>query len=470
MIKKILLIFVCLSLLVPTGFAQAQTPTPIPGPIYIIQPGDTLSSIASRFGVSLADLMSANNISDANNISAGAQVVIPGLEGVSGILNTELVNFGDTLTSISRRDQVDQKFLQKINHITSPSELYVGVGVVLPQKDNFTPLTHRLVLNKSESLLEASVLEDTDPWTIALTNGFTGTSNILPGEILYNPVGKDANNESSGLPPVFEKVSIQPLPLKQGSTSEITIKTQSGVKLDGMLVDKSLHFFDQENGKGSTALQGIYALLEPRSYPLRLTATLPDGTTQSFEQNILVKSADFPFDPMLNVDPETIDPAITTPEENQIASITSQATPEKLWQGMFQLPVDAEYCTKSGFGDRRAYNGGDYLAFHGGLDFGVCSSTHPFDIYAPADGIVVFTGQLVVRGNATVIDHGWGIYTGYWHQKEILVKTGDHVKAGQLIGQIGATGRVTGPHLHWEVWVNGIQVNPIEWLNNTYPN
>jgi murein DD-endopeptidase MepM/ murein hydrolase activator NlpD len=219
------------------------------------------------------------------------------------------------------------------------------------------------------------------------------------------------------------------------------------------------------------ALQGIFAMLGPGPYPLKLEATLPDGSKQSFEQSIIVKLPDppYPNDPMLTVDPETIDPAITVPESQQIATITAPATPDKLWQGIFQLPVDPDYCLKSRFGNRRAYNGGGFDNFHAGLDFGICSPIHPFDIYAPADGVVVFTGKLIVRGNATIIDHGWGIYTGYWHQEEILVNVGDHVKTGQLIGKIGQTGRVTGPHLHWEVWVNGVQVNPTEWLNKSYP-
>jgi len=83
--------------------------------------------------------------------------------------------------------------------------------------------------------------------------------------------------------------------------------------------------------------------------------------------------------------------------------------------------------------------------------------------------VVVFAGPLTVRGNATIIDHGWGVYSGYWHQKEIKVQVGDKVKAGQLIGIIGDTGRVTGPHLHFEMIVNGIQVEPVDWLNQAYP-
>jgi murein DD-endopeptidase MepM/ murein hydrolase activator NlpD len=74
-----------------------------------------------------------------------------------------------------------------------------------------------------------------------------------------------------------------------------------------------------------------------------------------------------------------------------------------------------------------------------------------------------------VRGNTTIIDHGWGIYTAYFHQAEIKVGVGDVVLPGQDIGTIGATGRVTGPHLHWEIWVNGVQVQPLSWLENIYP-
>jgi murein DD-endopeptidase MepM/ murein hydrolase activator NlpD len=83
--------------------------------------------------------------------------------------------------------------------------------------------------------------------------------------------------------------------------------------------------------------------------------------------------------------------------------------------------------------------------------------------------VVVFSEKLTVRGNASIIDHGQGIYSGFWHQEEIYVSVGDLVTAGQLIGKIGSTGRVTGPHLHWELWVNGVQVDPLDWLDVPIP-
>ena len=469
--KSIFSFFLALCLLASYSPVQAQDSTPIAGPVYIIQPGDSLSSIATKFGVTLTELMTANNITDANSISAGAQVIIPGLEGINGILNTEIVGYGDSLSSLSRRNQIDLAFLRKLNHITSPSELYAGVPLIIPQKENFVPLNKRIIIEKEETLLEAAVREDSDPWSILQSNNLSGSWQSVREDVLFSPtISTDTNEASNGLPPALVKVTVNPLPLTQGSTTVIKVFTLPGVKINGAMVDRKLNFFTDSDGS-YVALQGTHAMLTPGPYPLRLDATLPDGSKQSFEQMVIVKTpiTPYPFDPMLSVDPATIDPGTTGPETKLVETITAPATPQKMWQGVFLLPVDPIYCLKSWFGNRRAYNGGEYESFHGGLDFGICSPIKPFDIYSPADGVVVYTGELIVRGNATIIDHGWGVYTGYWHQEKILVNVGDHVSAGQLIGQIGKTGRVTGPHLHWEIWVNGVQVNPSDWLNAVYP-
>jgi murein DD-endopeptidase MepM/ murein hydrolase activator NlpD len=90
-------------------------------------------------------------------------------------------------------------------------------------------------------------------------------------------------------------------------------------------------------------------------------------------------------------------------------------------------------------------------------------------IYAAAPGVVVFAEPSTVRGNATMIDHGMGVFSAYMHQSEILVNVGDRVEQGQLIGRVGNTGRVEGPHLHFEVLVGGVPVNPLDWLNKEYP-
>jgi len=83
--------------------------------------------------------------------------------------------------------------------------------------------------------------------------------------------------------------------------------------------------------------------------------------------------------------------------------------------------------------------------------------------------VVVFTGSLAVRGNATMIDHGWGVYSAYLHQTEFKVNVGDRVEAGQVIGLAGQTGRVAGPHLHFEILVGGVPVDPLDWMEQVFP-
>ena len=130
-------------------------------------------------------------------------------------------------------------------------------------------------------------------------------------------------------------------------------------------------------------------------------------------------------------------------------------------------PVDEPYIV-SGFGNRRTYNNGVFHNYHSGVDFGVYTASN-INIYATADGTVLFAGELPIHGNFTVIDHGWGVYTSYSHQSQLLVSAGQEVKRGDTIGLIGTTGRSVGPHLHWEVIINSVYVNPITWLNTQFP-
>ena len=464
--KNFLLLALVASLLFVVRPAAAQSS----GPVYVVQPGDTLSSIAARFHVSINDLMAANDMTNPNLLAVGQQLVIPGLEGVRGILDTELINFGDSFRTLTRRTQVPPPLLRKLNHLVSPTEFYVGASMIVPKQEQASDLTNRFTPAPGESLLELAVKQNTDVWTLTELNALNGTWDALPGDVLYAE-GSASGQNASGLPSAFVNARVIGLPLKQGSTAEIIVQPASGVTLGGILADKPLHFFPSGDGN-MVALQGIHAMLNPGIYPLRLDATLPDGSKQSFEQMVLVASGNYPKE-SLSVPSELIDPAVTAPEDKQVEGITSPVTLTKEWQGMFVLPVyvpaGQQPCIYDWFGRRRSFNGSDYIYFHSGIDYGVCFVEHPFDIYAAADGVVVFASPLNVRGNATFIDHGWGVYTAYYHQAEIYVSAGQQVKAGELIGKIGQTGRVTGPHLHWEVWVNSIQVNPLDWLDQTYP-
>jgi len=110
MLRRLIPFALILGILLSFQPAAAQSP----GPVYVVQPEDTLSSIAARFNVSLNDLMVANNISDPNVLSVGQELVIPGLDGVSGVLDTEVIGFGDSLNSLLRRTQIPLDLLRRL--------------------------------------------------------------------------------------------------------------------------------------------------------------------------------------------------------------------------------------------------------------------------------------------------------------------------------------------------------------------
>ena len=281
------------------------------GPIYIVQSGDTLSFIASRFNVSLNDLIEANPTIDPNLLSQGQQVVIPGLEDVTGTLETEVVTFGDSLRSLSRRRQISYTQLIKLNRLVSPTELYVGISMIVPVEEQQTQLTSRVSASNGESLLELSVKERSNPWTLSSINNLGGTWDTLPGDILYSPTGN--NDDASGLPSAFLSASIEPLPMIQGGTEIVSVRFEDGYTASGTLVDHSLQFFPVDDQQ--IALQGIHALLDPGVYPLRIDASLPDGSRQSYEQMVLVATGNYRSE-SIYVDPTTIDPTVTKPENN----------------------------------------------------------------------------------------------------------------------------------------------------------
>lgn len=462
MFRKGIALLLILLMLFPTDTVKAQDSTE--NPVYIVQSGDTLGVIALRFGISVQDLIAANNISDPNQIAIGTQLIIPGLKDVKGVLVTQTVPIGENLHSLSLRNQVPMELLIRLNRITSPNEIYAGTNLIIPLVQEEAQLKAQMVLVPGESLLEAAVRQNGDPWKLSEINHYQGRWEALPGETIFSPAGEEASAEISSISPLIEQISIDPLPLVQGETTTIRIKTSRPLNLSGSLGPYPLSFFP--NGENEYAsLQGISAIEEIGLFPFLLHGTLAEDQALDFEQMLLLEPGYFGEDPPLEVDPATIDPAVTQPEEEQIKEITQVATPTRYWTTTFQFPID-EPCARSRFGNRRSYNN-SLESYHTGIDFGVCANN--LNIYAPAPGVVVFVGPLDVRGNATIIDHGWGVYSGYWHQEEPLVKVGDHVETGQLIGIIGKTGRVTGPHLHWEIRVNGVPVNPFTWIEKTFP-
>jgi murein DD-endopeptidase MepM/ murein hydrolase activator NlpD len=158
------------------------------------------------------------------------------------------------------------------------------------------------------------------------------------------------------------------------------------------------------------------------------------------------------------VDPNKRDRQRASREHQEAKHIYASGGTQRLWEGPFQLPVANEI--SSPFGNRRLFNG-RLKSYHNGTDFRSPKGT---PVYAANSGIVRVAKNLFYSGNAVIIDHGTDIFTIYAHLSKIKVTVGQRIEKGQLIGLTGATGRVSGPHLHWGVKVNGIAVNPLQFV------
>ena len=143
-------------------------------------------------------------------------------------------------------------------------------------------------------------------------------------------------------------------------------------------------------------------------------------------------------------------------EARKIKRVYAEGSIARLWDGEFQLPMTSDIT--SPFGNKRVFNG-QLKSFHNGVDFRARSAT---PVYAANSGVVKMAENLFYSGNAVVIDHGTGIFTIYAHLSRIDVTAGQLVEKGQRLGLTGATGRVSGPHLHWGVKVKGVAVNPMQ--------
>ena len=162
----------------------------------------------------------------------------------------------------------------------------------------------------------------------------------------------------------------------------------------------------------------------------------------------------------LSVDEAFVNPpASVQPRIAADAALLNQtwahSAPERLWQGAFARPVPQ--ASNSAFGTRSVYNGQPRSA-HGGADF---LSPAGQAVAAPNAGKVVIARDLYYTGNTVVIDHGLGLFSLFAHLSRIDVHEGDAVAAGAVFGLVGATGRVTGPHLHWTVRIGNARVDPM---------
>ena len=354
-----------------------------------------------------------------------------------------------------------------MNHLTSPDELFDGYDLVLPERNQQANPVERYALAYGQSMLELAIMNGLNPWSMVAENNLDGMWTLVPGDVLVLQ-SPEALPGPGGFPGEITAIEVSPEPLIQGKTTVIRLSAIQEMEVSGSLIDHQLNFFQEKDGE-HVALQGVYALTDPGLYTLMVEGWLENGIPFGFTQNIYVSPGEYTFK-SLQVPAETLDQEVTVPEDKSWIALAKPVTPDKLWEGVFESPVAPSECGYTDtFGHRRSYNGSPYNYFHTGLDFCYNYNNEVNEIYAPADGVVVFAGPLVVRGNAVMIDHGQGIYTAYMHQEKILVEVGEQIQTGQVIGIVGGTGRVNGPHLHFEVWAGGVQVDPEDWLGIAYP-
>jgi len=207
----------------------------------------------------------------------------------------------------------------------------------------------------------------------------------------------------------------------------------------------------------------VHVFTEPGLYEATLRAETPVGGVTEIRVDVVVETGSYGYE-RIEASPSLLDPALVAVEKARLDALRPTFTGERAWLGLFEPPCPGTI--SSYFGTRRAYNDGPYTSYHSGVDLRGATGT---PVRAPAAGRVVLTDTFAVRGGALVLDHGWGVLTGYWHLSSIEVEVGEMVEQGAVIARVGNTGLSTGSHLHWEMWVGGVNVNPMQWLESFYP-
>lgn len=407
-------------LLVPSGDIPEPTSQPL---LHVVQPGETLRSIAELFGMTVEDLAARNQIADVNTVYVGQvlNIALPSAPAVVAAAAVEsvpeaapqtvihIVQAGETLFRIATGYGLTVNELARANSITDPTLIYAGQQLVVP--------------------------------------------NVTPPQLALD------------LPPIVSGLEITPLLFVEGQTGRVRLTTTQAVQISGTFLNQDIRDLPEQANTVHTILIGVPMFVESGIHPLTLTLADSAGQAANLNINIQVLAGNYGNETINLLADRTglLDASVESAEQQLLQTVMGNFTPTRYYDGPMGLPAAAPMT--SPYGRKRSYNGGPFDRFHSGTDFAGAPGA---PVLAAAPGYVVLADHLNVRGNATVIDHGWGVFTGYWHQTDIYVHVGDFVATGQTIGTVGSTGRVTGAHLHWELWVNGIPVDPMQWVRQAF--
>ncbi len=244
--------------------------------------------------------------------------------------------------------------------------------------------------------------------------------------------------------------------VEAGSPELIVVRAPHAKSVRGEWLGQKVEFFKREEKWVALAGVDVEGAVGPST--LRISADLDGGVPLDLSRTIEIHPAHYRTG-KLTVQPKFVEPG---PDELKViaadaelkAKVFATSVAEPLWHGDFRAPVRA--APTDSFGTRRMFNG-KLASIHKGMDFRAPMGTV---VRASNSGVVVLARPLYYEGNCVIIDHGLGLYTLSMHFSRIDVHEGQHVVAGDRLGLSGATGRVTGPHLHWAVRWEGAYLDP----------
>jgi murein DD-endopeptidase MepM/ murein hydrolase activator NlpD len=247
-----------------------------------------------------------------------------------------------------------------------------------------------------------------------------------------------------------------------GSPELILVEARGATGVDGEWLGRKLEFFRRREGRGWVALAGVDVEGPVGPSTLRISLRMAQGGMRDLSRPVEIHPARYRTS-SLTVEQEFVEPGPEAlkqiEEESQLKkTVFAVSAPKPLWTGNFRRPVAAPM--GESFGTRRIFNG-KLASVHKGLDFRARPGTA---VRAGNSGVVVLARPLYYEGNCVVIDHGLGLFTISMHLSRIDVKEGQRVAKGDRVGLSGATGRVTGPHLHWAVQWQGAYLDPAKLL------
>lgn len=253
--------------------------------------------------------------------------------------------------------------------------------------------------------------------------------------------------------------------LAQGETQLMRVIGRDIANVRALFVGDLIDFFAFEDDFYGLIAAGMEQTTG-RNNPLAVYVTFNDGTRTTLETNVEIVQGGF-IRQQVTLAPDKgylLDTETERGELARLESLTARISSERLWDETgFQLPILA--ALTSPFGAFRTFNGA-LNTRHTGWDI---RTTLGQPVMASAAGTVVFAGMLPIRGSYVLIDHGFGVFTGYAHFSTTHVTRGLDVAKGQIIGTAGDSGRTSGPHFHWELAVNGDWVDSVQFVELWMP-